>query len=228
MIPYLEEQCVGYRLLRRPNDDTIVIIQVAKDPIGQIAQALLDATAQTLEYPTPAGESILIDLRQRDRSSLGATRPITPTLRDGPGAGYSRCSRPAGVDGRPVPHALLCSSTRREELFTFARTPEEVSDRDHALKMLQRVVDIKADVKLIVSLRTEYYGRLLDHLRAGRRDFSGVRDELLRDFSLAALIAAIERPTSRDADRPGASRRPARSTDSGSPRGSPPRSPKMA
>ena len=62
--------------------------------------------------------------------------------------------------------------------------------------MLQRLVDIKADVKLIVSLRTEYYGRLLDHLRAGRRDLTGVRDDLLRDFSTAALIAAIERPTS--------------------------------
>ena len=37
--------------------------------------------------------------------------------------------------------------------------------------MIQRVVDIKADVKLILTLRTEYYGRLLDHLRAGRRDF---------------------------------------------------------
>ena len=63
--------------------------------------------------------------------------------------------------------------------------------------MIQRVVDLKADVKLIITLRTEYYGRLLDHLRAGRRDFSGVRDELLRDFSLPSLIAAIERPRRR-------------------------------
>ncbi len=38
--------------------------------------------------------------------------------------------------------------------------------------MIQRVVDLNADVKLIITLRTEYYGRLLDHLRAGRRDFS--------------------------------------------------------
>ena len=68
--------------------------------------------------------------------------------------------------------------------------------RDHTLKMLQRVVDIKADVKLIISLRTEYIGRLLDHLRAGRPDLTGVNDDLLRDFSEAALIAAIERPTS--------------------------------
>ena len=94
-----------------------------------------------------------------------------------------------------LPHALVLIIDQAEELFTMARTPDEVGDRDHTLAMLQRLVDIKADVKLIISLRTEYYGRLLDHLRAGRRDFSGVRDDLLRDFSTASLIAAIERPT---------------------------------
>jgi hypothetical protein len=83
-----------------------------------------------------------------------------------------------------------------EEVFTLAKTPEEVATRDHALRMLQRVVDVQADVKLIISLRTEYFGRLLDHLRAGRRDLTGVRDELLRDFSRSALIEAITRPTS--------------------------------
>ena len=69
---------------------------------------------------------------------------------------------------------------------------------------------MRADVKVIVSLRTEYYGRLLDHLREGRRDLVGVRDDLLRDFSEGALVEAIERPTSRR-PWPMVSRRPARS-----------------
>lgn len=63
VIPYLEEECVGYRFLRR-GEDEVVIIEVAKDPLGQIAQALLDMTASPLTYPTPEGESITIDLRQ--------------------------------------------------------------------------------------------------------------------------------------------------------------------
>ena len=95
-----------------------------------------------------------------------------------------------------LPYALVVVFDQIEEVFTLAKTPEEVAGRDHALRMLQRVVDVRADVKLIISLRTEYYGRLLDHLRAGRRDLTGVRDELLRDFSRSALIEAITRPTS--------------------------------
>ena len=63
MIPYLEEECVGYRFLRRA-DDAMLIIQAAKDLIGQIAQALLDATATPLHYKTPDGEPITVDLRR--------------------------------------------------------------------------------------------------------------------------------------------------------------------
>ena len=79
VLPYLEEQCIGYRLLRRPNDE-ILIIQVAKDAIGQIAQGLLDATAEPLEYATPDGELVQINLRKPIDEVLG--RPADyPTLR---------------------------------------------------------------------------------------------------------------------------------------------------
>ena len=53
-----------------------------------------------------------------------------------------------------LPHALVLVLDQAEEVFTLAKTPEEVAGRDHALRMLQRLVDVKADVKLIVSLRT--------------------------------------------------------------------------
>lgn len=71
-----------------------------------------------------------------------------------------------------LPHALVLVIDQAEEIFTLASEVEEVEDRAHALRMLQRLVDVEADVKLIVSLRTEYYGRLLDHLREGDATWS--------------------------------------------------------
>jgi tetratricopeptide (TPR) repeat protein len=194
VLPYLEEECIGYRLLRRRNDEAL-IIQVAKDAIGQIAQGLLDATAEPLEYATPDGEQVRINLREPINDVLG--RPADyATLRSALAQDASLFSTLLARMAAPLPHALVLFVDQAEEFFTLSRSPEEIRDRDHALKMIQRVVDIKADVKLIITLRTEYYGRLLDHLRAGRRSFSGVRDELLRDFTLPSLVAAIERPTS--------------------------------
>ncbi len=195
VLPYLEEQCVGYRFLRRPTDES------SDHPCGQ-GRRRPDRTGPARRNRGAAG---VRDAGRRadpdrppqaDRSSSWGGLPITPRS-----ARRWRmmptCSRLCWPGWRlALPHALVLLIDQAEEFFTFSRTPEEIRDRDHALKMIQRLVDIKADVKLIVTLRTEYYGRLLDHLRAGRRDFSGVRDDLLRDFSLPSLIAAIERPTS--------------------------------
>ncbi len=195
VIPYLEERCVGYRFLRR-EDDAIAIIPVSTDPIGQFAQALLDMTARPLDYPTPEGESIKINLRQAIDKLLGAPADFAK-LRAALAKDSGFLSTLLTQMTALLPHALVLIIDQAEELFTLARSPTEIGVRDHTLKMLQRLIDLKADVKLIISLRTEYIGRLIDHLRDGRRDhLSGVRDDLLRDFTKEALIAAIERPTS--------------------------------
>ena len=194
VIPYLEEECVGYRFFRRP-DGAVLIVQAAQDLVGQMAQALLDATTTTLHYDTPDGEPHTVNLRRVLDEALGTPADYA-TLR----AALRRdvhllADVLARMAGR-LPHALVLVLDQAEEVFTLAKTSEEVASNAHGLRMLQRLVDLKADVKLIVSLRTEYYGRLLDHLRAGRRDLTGVRDDLLRDFSKSALIEAITRPTS--------------------------------
>ncbi len=193
VIPYLEEKCVGYKFLRR-SDGSMRVIQPAKDLIGGAAEAMLDATSRMLEYKTPEGEQVTVNLRLLIDEALGAPAEFA-TLREA----LLRESRLfadilARIADR-LPYALVLVFDQIEEVFTLAKTSEEVASRNHALRMLQRVVDVRADVKLIISLRTEYYGRLLDHLRAGRRDLTGVRDDLLRDFSTTALIEAIIRPT---------------------------------
>ena len=71
VIPYLEESCAGYRFLRGP-DGRVVIVQAAGDPVGRLAQALLDMTWRRLEYETPTGEPLVIDLRPVLDEALGA------------------------------------------------------------------------------------------------------------------------------------------------------------
>ena len=193
VIPYLEEECVGYRFLRDA-EGQVVIIQASKAPVGRLAAGLLEMTERRVEYLTPTRDVRTIDLRPVLDEALG-TQANAATLRaalmDDPGRLATLLERLSA----PLPHALVLVLDQAEGLFTLAKTPEEIAARDQALRLLQRVADVRADVKVIVSLRTEYYGRLLDHLRAGRRDLTGVRDDLLRDLSKPALIEAIARPT---------------------------------
>ena len=193
VIPYLEEKCVGYRFLRDAAGQ-VVIIQASKDPVGRMAAGLLEMTERRVEYPTPTGDVRTIALRLLLDEVLG-TKADAVTLRAALMADPGRLATLLERLSAPLPHALVLVLDQAEELFTLAKTPEEIAARDQALRLLQRMADVRADVKVIVSLRTEYYGRLLDHLRAGRRDLTGVRDDLLRDFSKPALIEAIERPT---------------------------------
>ena len=193
VIPYLEEECVGYRFLRDAKGQA-VIIHAAKDPVGLLAVGLVEMTKCPLEYRTPTGDVRTIALRPVLDEALGTTANAA-TLRAALMADPGRLATLFKRLSAPLPHALVLVLDQAEELFTLAKTPEELAARDQALRLLQRVADVRADVKVIVSLRTEYYGRLLDHLRAGRRDLTGVRDDLLRDFSKPALIEAIERPT---------------------------------
>ena len=65
-------------------------------------------------------------------------------------------------------------------------------------------------MKLIISLRTEFYGRLIDRLRRGVAGATGARDYLLTDLDRDGLIEAICRPTVDALDplrRPGSVRR---------------------
>jgi WD40 repeat protein len=71
LLPYLEQECVGYRVLRdRSPDETpvaekdypILILRCTNDLAGQFADALSVFCAQPLTYTTPAGTQVTIDL----------------------------------------------------------------------------------------------------------------------------------------------------------------------
>jgi WD40 repeat protein len=193
VIPYLENECIGYRFLRDP-DGRLVIIQATRDPVGQLAVGLLDMTERPLEYRPPRGEAQPIDLRavlnEAVKPAADAAALRTALMND-----TGLLAKLLNGLSEKLPHALVLVLDQAEELFTFAKEQAEIEGRDRFLKLLQAVLDVRSDVKVIVSLRTEYYGRLLDHLRAGRPDSTGIRDDLLRDLSRQDLIEAIEFPT---------------------------------
>ena len=107
---------------------SIVIIQLAKDPVGQIAQALLDATARPLEYATPDGRADPRSTCAR-RSTRSWASPADYAdaprrlARSDAGLFSDLLTRMAAR----LPHALVLIIDQAEELFTLARTPDEIA-----------------------------------------------------------------------------------------------------
>ena len=94
-----------------------------------------------------------------------------------------------------LPFTLVVVVDQAEEMFTLAVHEEQVARRDLFLESVRRIACAAGPVKLIISLRTEFYGRLIDRLRRGVAGATGVREYLLTDLDREGLIEAICRPT---------------------------------
>ena len=159
----------------------------------------MEFAAKPLEYPTPKGAMESADLPAALALALGTNEPPTAAalserMLDDP----SLLSTILGRLSRPLPVTPVLVIDQAEEMFTLARSPDEEWGRSRVLEMIRQVGDRRGDFKLIVSLRTEYYGRLVSALRRGLSDVDGVREYLLADLDLPAMVKVIRRPTLRE------------------------------
>ena len=200
VVPYLERECIGYRFARDRSDgegDSVLLVRATNDPVSQIATALTAYCSRPLTFRTPLGEEVAVDLPCVFRSAVDG-RTDRDALRDALRADPSLLGQLLSDLARKLPFVPVLVIDQAEEVFTLARTAADEENRNLALEMLRRAAAGPAGFKIVVSLRTEYHGRFTDRLRKGTRAAKGVRDYLLTDFGLEALIEVIRRPTSSD------------------------------
>src|SRR5262249_9904773 len=96
---------------------------------------------------------------------------------------------------RRLPFTVCLVIDQAEEIFTLEQGREESTLTAWALEAMGGLADDTSDFKVIVSMRTDYFGRLISSLRRGSTEAAGVREYLLTDFDEAGLVEAIVRPT---------------------------------
>ena len=201
VIPYLEEECLGYRFIRdreptagEQMPGSVLFVRATNDLFGQLAQALCDFCTRPYEYQTPLGEQVSADLPGVLGGEIGdvVNQASVRAMLRGDAALLGRVM--AAISER-LPFAPILVVDQGEEVFTLAQTPEDIQRGNQALDMLRRTVATAGNFKVIFSLRTEYYGRVIDRLRRGLHDTGKIREYLLTDFDETALLEAIRRPT---------------------------------
>jgi len=197
LIPYLEEECVGYRFLSETADggveSTPLFVRATDDLVGQVARALGRFIARPIEIRNPLNETIVIDLAGSVNALLGQPASAD-VLRDELAKDPTLLGKILAQLSALLPHILVLVVDQSEEIFTLGRANRS-ADRRHVLDMLRETAQTDGTFKIILALRTEYYGRLVDGLRRGTKDLSGVREYFLTDLGLPALVDAITRPT---------------------------------
>jgi len=198
VIPYLEKECLGYRFIHENSDhshESVLFVRATYDLAASLAQALRAFCDRSFTYTTPAGNLVEVDLpgllAKMSNDAAEATRLREILVKD---LGFLARFLTAVGDQLPFTPVLVIDQC--EEVFTLGRTADDTRNRHLALAMLERMAQAAGNFKVILSLRTEYHGRLMDRLRRGDPQAVGIHEYLLTDFDEERLVQAILRPQS--------------------------------
>jgi WD40 repeat protein len=212
VLPYLELDGVGYRALRDRQDEDIpdeeelpvIAVRATNDLPGQLALALAAACARPCSFTTPTGRTVTVDLPSILRQSF-ATAEETPPQQLNEAALRAALLADPALPGRlltaladALPQEPVLLIEQGEEMFTLARRREDAVNRQAGLEMLRRLAATPGQGKVVVLLRTEYYGRLISQLRLNALSppgEAGLRDYFLTELSEEGMMEAVLQPT---------------------------------
>ena len=200
LIPHLKREARQNFFL----NDTDAVIRCTIDPLPEIARSLIGALDNRRIF-TESAEAIEWDGETLIETAL--SREVSDDLQRAMAASRERLAE-AVVDALVkvcgnLPGKLVLVLDQAEEVLT--RTPGEGAGDEAAAAFFHFLEDIylrNVDARLVVALRTEYYGRFRDELRIsddrlGKRPRSGGIDSyLLRPLrEKSTLLRVIEAPT---------------------------------
>ncbi|MFO0969354.1 MAG: hypothetical protein U0793_27675 [Gemmataceae bacterium] len=230
LIPYLEEESIGFLALRDRSegegipevDLPTLALRAGPDPLGQLCLGLAYFAARPLDFATPVGTTVRLDLpgyltRLWSDSS-------TAVRAGGPGAAPGGNADAAAAGAGPAEGARRLYQMAREEPGRFldivneitARLPwelvivleqtedllQEGSDaskqrRGKAIELLTRLAASSARCRIVLSTRSDLLGRVLALFPSGK-DAAVWREFYLPPLTQEGLEEALLLPTATD------------------------------
>ncbi len=213
LVPFLESQCVGFHCLRQRDDEQpaererdypVLSIRASSDLAGQLAMALLQFCSRGYGFTTPAGETVNVDLSSI-LSAVVDTEPDPDTLlpttedfRQALRADPALLSHVLAAVTADLPFELIVLIEHGEELLSLADPEDDEQDAFLELAMLRAAAAGPARVKFIMTLRTEFVGRMLKPLLQSPDDRAAVRTFLVEELTPDELVEVILQPTSQE------------------------------
>jgi NTE family protein len=192
LIPHLEKASVGIRFARTEQKGQVstLLIRSTAEPLAKLADGLNSFASRSVTLQTPDGPHLL-DLREAlpEHGEIDAT-----TFRGRYGEDPDALLKMLENLSRLVPDTLVLMIDQGEEVITVDQTTEGESRRKLFFQFLADFTQAEFDLKLLVVLRTEYFGRFISR---GWRSFraSTIAAYCLNELSDLQVGEAILRPT---------------------------------
>ena len=192
LIPAMEDEGAGYLFLKVPGtDDEAIFIRSTEAPIDQIIRQVYLFCSSPFRIRTPTG------YRQLDlgHALLGANSWEAyldkARANDGLIESLRRISE-------IIPQTLVLIIDQAEEVLTLNHSEAAFINRVHFFHLLRLFQELEFDARIIVTLRTEYYGRFIDAIRTYGTPSGAFEQFLLAELSASALLEAVLRPTHKE------------------------------
>jgi hypothetical protein len=195
LIPCLESIPYGFEFLKADGRSgaKALFIRSTAAPLSQLAEAVFDFAGATHDFPTPDGPLPL---------------PLAEALP--PGLDRARFCELVNKDPRELmrtlkklasrhPKTLVFVLDQAEEVLTLTAGDAGEKAKAGLFDFINHFAQTDSEVRLIITLRTEFYGQFDDELRRrSRHAHSSAMDSyLLPELGEKDLIRAIELPTLR-------------------------------
>jgi len=203
LIPHLEAKSRGFEFQKGdPGSSKTVFIRSTSDPLERLAEKVFEFVSRPYEMDTVAG-TVALDLHDivLDNQTKEA---FTVRVKNDPQVLVDTLTALSAE----LPSTLVLIVDQAEEVLTLARR-EARQARQAFFDFLARFALVELPLKLIVTLRTEFFGRFLAYIRRSQgkpgelhdplRD--RFRDYLLDTLSDEALVKVIKHPTLRKPER---------------------------
>jgi hypothetical protein len=196
VIPYLEQGLRGVQFVKEPKEDSPVghahalFVRSTDKPLERLADKVFEFCSHDYEFASPFGnervkfsgalhgckqeDEFVLKVRQQPRLLVESLHVI---------ASY-------------IPDTLVLVIDQGEEVLTLEADEHTEAARRSYFEFLALFGTAQFDLKLVIALRTEYFGLFVDGFR--RLKSRGVRfnDYLLPNLEREDLLRAILRPTS--------------------------------
>jgi hypothetical protein len=190
LIPFLESRSTGFKFIKADEadeDSKALFVRSTANPLVSTAEAIYGFASNDFQLETPIGTHS-INLFEVLKSYQSKTEFMEQA-----GKNPKLMVEILRQIATKLSRTLILIIDQAEEVLTLKTDREGDEPRRHFFEFMSLFSQSQFDLKLMVALRTEYFGKFYSEMHLD--DALDTRNFYLRDFSREQLIRAIERPT---------------------------------
>jgi hypothetical protein len=191
LIPHLEASDRSFEFVRdqKGSGSASLFVRSTQMPMVNLAYRLFDFANRSVTLPSVRGEQS-VDLRD---GLLGYTDQVDFAVDLGEDA--ERLLESLEKVATKLPQTLVLVIDQAEEVLTIEPGKSGEPFREKFFEFIARFLTKRFNVKLLVSLRTEYFGEFFARIVEALPDVPGLRSFQLKDLTEEQIVEAILYPT---------------------------------